>query len=50
MKKLTHRLFIRRETENEYRNWDDLEEEEAKYISECMTKDAARACRLVASK
>ena len=41
MKKITGRLFVRHESETEYRNWNDLTEEEKKSISRCLNKQAA---------
>lgn len=43
MGKITGRLFIRSENETKYRNWKDLTEEEKKYISECLIREAAHA-------
>lgn len=43
MAKLTTRLFIRSENETEYRNWNDLTEDEKKYISVCLNREAAKA-------
>lgn len=50
MKKLTHRLFVRHESETEYRNWDELNEDEVKQISECMIREAAASAHLVPIK
>ena len=43
MGKITVRLFVRSENETEYRNWDNLTEEEKKTISECLNREAAHA-------
>lgn len=43
MSKIVGRLFVRSENETEYRNWDSLAEDEKKYISECLNREAAYA-------
>lgn len=43
MGKITGRLFIRAENETEYRPWNELTEEEAEKISECLNREAAYA-------
>ena len=43
MTKITGQLFIRAETETEYRPWDELTKKEAERISEYLNREAARA-------
>lgn len=46
MKKITGRLFIRHESETQYRRWEDVPAEEKKIISECINRQAAYAAGL----
>lgn len=46
-KKITGRLFIREEYETEYRDWDELSEEQKKEYSERLQRQMAKACGLV---
>lgn len=43
MNKITGILYVREESETEYRRWEDLTEEEVEKISDYLNREAARA-------
>lgn len=47
MKEIKGRLFVRSEDASEYRNWDDLAENEKRTISELLNRQAAYASGFV---
>lgn len=44
MKKITGNLFIRKENESEFQNWDTLPKEKQKEYTEHIDRAAAKAC------